>query len=365
MRPLALCLSLLTTLLLILAGCSESQDSSNAEATPEATPPEYPVTWRFALEEIEGSVQHAYAVALKEQVEALSDGKVELEVFPYGSLGTSIQLTELVRNGSVNLAFASPGHLANQIPEVGIFNLHYLFPDDEQTVRELLTSPELVGKFEPPYEKHNLKLLSFVPEGWMAWTANKALRSPADFQGIRFRTMTSDMAAESFRVYGAEPKQTPFSQVYNDLQLRKTDGQTNPIFAIEEMNFYEVQSTLTVARPAQFISSVVTNPEWFDALPENQKAWLESALEEVAETTWQIQKELNQVRLERMLEIAQIKVVQLTEEERAAFAKASAPARQAYVDSAGEFGADMLRWLSQTGNTFESQTPESASQNGS
>ncbi|WP_223794098.1 TRAP transporter substrate-binding protein DctP [Marinobacter sp. F4216] len=365
MRPLALCLSLLTTVMLIIAGCSESQEPSTSDANPDATPDEYPVTWRFALEEIEGSVQHAYAKALKELVETRSDGRVELEIFPYGSLGTSTQLTELVRNGSVNLAFASPGHLANRIPEVGVFNLHYLFPDDEKAIRNLLTSPELVTRFEPAYEKRNLKLLSFVPEGWMAWTANKPLKSPADFQGMRFRTMTSDLAAESFRVYGAEPKQTPFSQVYNDLQLRKTDGQTNPIFAIEEMNFYEVQSTLTLGRPAQFISSVVTNPEWLASLPDNQKALLEVALQDVAVIAWNTQRELNQSRLERMLEATQIKVVRLTDEERAAFAEASRPARQAYMDSAGTFGMELLDWLTQSGNTFESHSAASSTRNGS
>lgn len=364
MRHLALCLSLLTALLLTITGCSESQESSTSEANPDATPPEYPVTWRFALEEIEGSVQHAYAEALKEQIESVSDGKLELEVFPYGSLGTSTQLTELVRNGSVNLAFASPGHLANNIPEVGVFNLHYLFPDNEEAVRDLLTSPELVDQFQSPYEKRSLKLLAFVPEGWMAWTANKPLKSPSDFQGLRIRTMTSDLAAETFRAYGAEPTQTPYAQVYSDLQLNKTDGQTNPIFAIEEMNFYEVQSTLTLGRPAQFISSVVTNPEWFDALPEDQKAWLESALAEVADTSWQAQKELNQVRLEQMLEATQIKVVKLTEEERAVFAQASRPTRQSYVNSAGKFGAELLDWLTETGNTFESYSPDSAGGNG-
>lgn len=69
----------------------------------------------------------------------------------------------------------------------------------------------------------------------MTWTANKPLRSPADFQDLRIRTMTSDMAAASYRAYGAQPEQTPFSQVYTDLQLRKIDAQANPVFAIEEM----------------------------------------------------------------------------------------------------------------------------------
>ena len=357
-------LPFLAIVLLSMAGCSESESTSSGKATPETTPPEYPVTWRFALEEIEGSVQHAYAQALKETIEERSDGRILLDIFPYGSLGTSAQLTELAKNGSVQLAFASPGHLADQIPEVGVFTLHYLLSDNGNVNRQLLASPELLAMFETPYASRNLKLLAFVPEGWMTWTANQPLRSPADFQDLRIRTMTSDMAAASYRAYGAKPEQTPFSQVYTDLQLRKIDAQANPVFAIEEMEFYEVQSTLTIARPTQFIASLVTNRDWYLKLPEKQQQWLDSSLNEVAEIAWRSQEELNQARLETMLESEQLKVVELTEEERAAFAEASQPVRQNYINATGERGTEILKRIRQLVETLENQTPESASETG-
>lgn len=340
-------------LVIALAGCSDSQTDHGPEAAKAPEAPEYPVTWRFALEEIEGSVQHAYAEALKERIEERSEGKIEVDIFPYGSLGTSAQLTELVKNGSVSLAFASPGHLANTIPEVGLFTLHYVLPDDAEVTRQLLASPELLNLFEQPYADQNMKLLGFVPEGWMAWTANKALRTPDDFNGQRIRTMTSDMAEEAFRAYGAEPSQIPYSQVYSDLQLRKIDGQSNPVFAIEEMDFHEVQSTLTLARPAQFVSSVISNLEWYDSLPENQKQWLDNALKDVAEIAWKTQEELNQTRLEKMLEEGQLSVVRLTDAERKAFREASRPVRDIYLERTGESGQKILEKLLQLIEEFE------------
>ena len=339
--PLSLALAI------ALTGCSDSQTSGEDETADVPEPPDYPVTWRFALEEIEGSVQHAYAEALKERIEERSDGRIEIDIFPYGSLGTSAQLTELVRNGSISLAFASPGHLANTIPEVGLFTLHYVLPDDADVTREILASAELLELFESSYANQNMKLLGFVPEGWMAWTANKALRSPEDFTGQRIRTMTSDMAEETFRAYGAEPSQIPYSQVYSDLQLRKIDGQSNPVFAIEEMDFYEVQTTMTLARPAQFVASVVSNLEWYDALPENQQQWLDNGLKDVAQIAWETQEELNQTRLEQMLEGGHMKVVRLTDSEREAFREASMPVRDIYLERTGESGQRILGRLNQ------------------
>ncbi len=331
-----------TAAVMLLTGCSDNGDPA-AEQSSANGKPEYPVTWRFALEEIEGSVQHLYAQQFREQIEALSGGRIEVDVFPYGSLGTSAQLTELARNGSVNLAFASPGHLADTVPETGLFNLHFLLPEEQEPARRLLEAPAFMSAFEPAYHNAGLQLLGFVPEGWMTWTANSPLRTPADFQGLRFRTMTSETAAEAFRSYGADPVQTPFSQVYSDLQLGNIDGQSNPVFAIEEMGFHEVQNVMTMARASRFIASVVANEDWFAGLPSQEREWLQETIAQLSEEAWTIQEDLNKERLETILEQGGIRVVRLTEAERAAFRDASLPARQRFIELTGEKGQALIQ----------------------
>ncbi|NMT64539.1 TRAP transporter substrate-binding protein DctP [Marinobacter orientalis] len=347
---------LFAMVILLLAGCSDSP-SPTATTENEGAKPTYPVTWRFALEEIEGSVQHRYALELKERIEGIADGNILIDIFPYGSIGTSIQLTDLAREGSVHLAFASPGHLADVIPETGVFTLHFLLSDNETVNRNILASDELVQQFSKPYEEQHLELLGFVPEGWMVWTANRPLKTPADFDGLAFRTMTSEIAAEAYKAYGANPTPAPFSQVYSDLQLRRLDGQANPIFAIEEMGFYEVQSTMTFARPAQFVTSVVSNKEWFDALPEDQKRWLEEALDEVAPLVYEVQAELNASRLETIRQNSDIRTLELTEEERDRFREASLPVRDTFARIAGDRGKAILEQLIEMVDEAESEVP--------
>lgn len=342
---------------LLLAGCSDTP-SPTATGEDNEEKPTYPVTWRFALEEIEGSVQHHYALELKERIESISDSNILIDIFPYGSIGTSIQLTDLAREGSVHLAFASPGHLADVVPETGVFTLHFLLSDDENVNRDILASDELTQAFSTPYAEQNLQLHGFVPEGWMVWTANKPLKTPADFDGLAFRTMTSKISAEAYKAYGATPTPAPYSQVYSDLQLRRIDGQANPVFAIEEMGFYEVQNTMTFARPAQFVTSVVSNKEWFDALPDDQKRWLEDALDEVAPLAWEVQAELNARRLETIRQNSDIRTVELTEEERDRFRKASLPVRDTYARIAGERGEAILERLTKMVKKAESETPD-------
>jgi len=335
-----LCPVLLASLAL-LAGCSES---SGQETTNEsgATSSDYPTTWRFALEEIEGSFQHLYAKHLRDRIETISDGRIVVDVFPYSSLGTSTQLTELTANGSIDLAFASPGHLADRVPESGVFNLHFLLPEEADAAQSILQNPALTAELQPAYQASGLHLLGLVSEGWMAWTANKPLQTPGDFQELKFRTMTSKTAAQSFRAYGAEPVQTPYAEVYSDLQLHRIHGQSNPVFAIEEMGFHDVQSHMTLPKASRFVSSLIANPEWFAGLTERERQWLTDAVEDLSGQAWDIAQQLNQERLDTMVERGDIKLVTLSDQERAAFRKASQQARMEFIKATDEKGQTLL-----------------------
>ena len=81
--------------------------------------------WRFAIEETRGSVQDAYAQKFKEIVEDRTNGAVEVIIYPYGTLGTSDHVTELLAMGAVQFAMASPGHLGKLIPEVQALPVSY------------------------------------------------------------------------------------------------------------------------------------------------------------------------------------------------------------------------------------------------
>ncbi|TBW54316.1 DctP family TRAP transporter solute-binding subunit [Marinobacter halodurans] len=354
MRTLIRWLGSLTILMsFILVGCSDSgDDSANKEAntqqesssssSEQAAKSSDTVTWRFALEEIEGSVQDAYAKEFKKEVEKASDGNIKVEIYPYGSLGTSSQLTELVQQGAVELAFASPGHLASVIPEVGVFTLHFVLSDDNDVNKEVLSSDKVHDLFADRYNSQGLELLSIVPEGWMVWTGNKALRTPADFEDFKMRTMTSPILTESYKAYGANPTPMPYSEVYSGLQLKQIDGQVNPIFAIEEMSFYEVQNYMTMAHHAQFISTVIAGKDWYDGLPDDQRKILDDARDNLVDYIYKKQEEFNQKRLDKIKENSDIKIITLTDEQREAFRKASMPVRDIYIKEAGDRGKKVL-----------------------
>lgn len=365
----------LTGLVLLLAmaflyGCSDSGESTSEQEgqsqeemdrDEELAQKRESDTWRFALEEVEGSVQDAYAQEFKNRIEKRTDGGVTVEVYPYGTLGTSSQLTELLQNGAVEIAFASPGHLADAIPEVGIFTLHFVLSEDPDVNRAILSDPEVYGLFQPLYQEQDLRLLDIIPEGWMVWSGDKALRSPEDFEGFKIRTMTSPILVESYKAYGANPTPMPYSEVYSGLQLEAIDGQVNPIFAIEEMSFYEEQDVLTSARHAQFISTLATGNKWFNSLPEKRQELVMDVRDNMVSWIDEKQREYNEDRRQTILDAGGTEWVELTEEERKVFRDASKDVRQIYLEQAGEKGQKILDTVLQK---TQSKEKEMASDDG-
>lgn len=301
--------------------------------------------WKFAIEEISGSVQDKYAQEFKRLIEEKSGGDVTVTIYPYGALGTSADLTELVTQGAIEFANASPGHLGTMVPEIQVFSLTYLLSDNNEANKKVLTeSPIIYDTLGDDFEKKGLKLLTMYPEGEMVWTTNRKITKPADFDNFKMRVMVSPMLIEAYKAFGASPTPMPYGEVYGGLQLKQIDGQVNPIFAIEEMKFYEVTDYMIWAGQQQFTTTVVTNSDWYNAdISDEQRKMIDETIDELGDYIFKIQEKYNTERLEKIKEAKpDMKMIELTPEQRDAFREASMPARDQFVEMVGPRGKEIL-----------------------
>lgn len=314
-------------------------------------------TWRFALEEIEGSVQDQYAQKFAEEISSRTNGDVTVQVYPYGALGTSQDLTELTANGSLQFAFASPGHLATMVPGMGVFNLPYLLSQRDEVNKQVLTDGTVVyERLAPQLEERNLKLITMFPEGDMVWTSNKEIRTPEDASNVKMRVMTSPILTDSYRAMGFSPTPMPYGEVYGGLQLGQIDAQVNPVFAIEEMKFYEVQDYMIWAGQQQFTTSVVAHQGFYEGLSDDRRAMVDEVVAELNDYIFEVQNTFNQERLETIkAEKPGITMIELTEDERAAFRERAMAARDTFVEMTGDEGRAIMEALQQEINQVEQE----------
>ncbi len=300
--------------------------------------------WKFAIEEIPGSIMDAYAQEFKSRIEAATNGEITVTVFPMGTLGTPTETVEQAADGVIQFTNVSIGNLGTVVPESQVFLLPYLLPSDPQKISNILSSSKTIyGSLNEDFQKRGLEIMTMYSEGPQVWTTNREIRTPEDFDNFKMRVMVSPILVETYENMGASPTPLPFGEVFGALQMGTVDGQVNPIPTIEEMKFYEVTSHLIWAGEQELVTTVVASSDWFASLGPDRQKLVRDTMAGMTGFIDGVVTDFNQKRLD-IIKGAKpdIRLVVLTEEERDAFRERSAGTAATYVDTVGSRGQELL-----------------------
>jgi len=292
-------------------------------------------TWKYSLEEAIDEVQGVYATHFKEYIEANSDHTVE--IFPYGTLGESDDTTELTQMGALQFSTASPGFMGKVIPELQVFLLPYVLPEDHAVLADFYKTSETINSMlAAKYEDVSLHLVDMYPEGEVVMTTQEPVTSPADLDGVKIRVMTTPMLVETYRAFGATPTPLPWGEVYGALQTNIIQGQENPMFFVESTKMYEVTDHITYTGHNNFTTAVIANKVFYEGLSDEDKALVSDAADAAYDYIIEYQKGLTERAEAAILEAKpSMGVTVLTDEQRAPFREAAEQVKEAFVEEVG------------------------------
>lgn len=302
-------------------------------------------TWRYAFEEAMDEVQGKFAQKFKEEIEANSDHEVQL--FPFGTLGESDSIMEQTQSGILQFVDQSPGFTGALIPEAQVFFVPYLLPQDTETLATFFKESKAINEMFPPlYAEQGLELLTMFPEGEVMMTTTEPVSGPADLDEVKFRVMTNPLLVESYKAFGATPTPLPWGEVYGALQTGIIQGQENPAFFIESTKMYEVTDHITRAGHNNFTTAVMANKDFFDDLPEEDKALVNNAIDAAFEYIIEYQDGLTEASLEKIMEAKpSMTITTLTEEERAPFMATADSVEAEFLEIGGDQAGAILEQL--------------------
>ena len=298
-----------------------------------AAAPKY--QWRLACETIAGSIADIYAQEFARLLKEKSNGDIQLDIFHSGTLGTPTEMFELTLNGAVEFCLTGPSQSSSIVPENQIMGLQFLFSDDPIVNRDFFAQSKALNvMLNDIYRQKGLSVLSYFTEGAMFWTANKPIRTPDDFKGVKIRVMPSELLVETYRAYGAYPTPLSFSELYSGLQLNVVEGQENAPATIQEMKFMDVQKYLIGSRHNMYVMQHLVNVGFLDSLPEDVRRIVLDSVDEVRPYIHDVQEELNKTRLQMMIDDFKPgqEYYDLTHEERAAFQEIAKKADAKYFE---------------------------------
>ncbi|HDQ05059.1 MAG TPA: C4-dicarboxylate ABC transporter substrate-binding protein [Deltaproteobacteria bacterium] len=228
---------------------------------------------KMASEEIEGDFMTVWARNFSDHMKEWSGGKIQIDVYPYGTLGATGDINELAQMGIVQFVFSDHAWISSFVPQAQALALNYLFPTER--VPEVLDWMARDGEFLPlleeAFRQRNMVPVAVMFEGWQWVSSKKKIKSLDDMRGLKLRVMSSKLLVEAYKAYGAAPTPMTYGEVYSGLQMGLIDAQVNPLFAAQSMKFYEVQDYFVQLKSEPFIGIPTANRDFFDKLPQDVK----------------------------------------------------------------------------------------------
>lgn len=280
----------------------------------------------------EKNAVHVFAQNLKDLVEEKTGGELKINLYPNSMLGDEEARMEQTM-AAPNLNIASFTGVSPLAPEIFVSAIPFMFSDFE-AARRFFDEGEYWQSLTKTFrERTGVEILAVVEEGgFLAFTNSKrAIRTPEDFKGLRFRAMDPSQVA-LYESFGASGTPIPWTEVYMALRTGVADGQMNPPMYIILGSLHEVQKYLTLANIQYSDQFLVANGAFLDSLPENvRKAFDEAVQEANAKARADNERQVN-ARIQFLAD-AGMEVIHLTDDEMAQFRRLAQPS--------------YMRWLSE------------------
>jgi TRAP-type C4-dicarboxylate transport system substrate-binding protein len=331
---------------LLFAGCSAPADTEEpgddpgeGEATEESL---FDQTYevRLASEEVEGDPMTHWGKEFAAAMEEWSEGKFNIDVYPYGTIGENRDINELCQLGVVEFVYSCHGWINTFVPEASVVGLHYMWPQ-EKTVEcfdYVMKNGTFMEYLEQAFRREGMVPLGVALHDWQWITSNKPINTVDDMKDLVIRVMGSEMLSASYKAYGSNPTALAYGEIYSGLQTGLIEAQVQPCYAQVSMKFYEVQDYMTLTYGEPFVGIPCINAQFYDSLPEEvqdyMKDWWADALVPLGEwTAERREKELEEIKDD-------INLVELDEEAIDGFREA---AMQSHEDFKNDLGGPLAK----------------------
>jgi tripartite ATP-independent transporter DctP family solute receptor len=284
--------------------------------------------FKYANTQSEQHPRSQSMLRFKEDLEAASSGRIEVELYFDGVLGTEAEVLDMVRLGTVQGCRGGLFERAN--PMFLLYTLPFLFTDADDMTKLIR------GPYGRAINEGALENGFYIPAtgvaGGMRNVTNsvRPIYTVEDIRGLKMRTPPIDMTIRTFEALGANPQQVAYTETYMALSTGVVDGQENPFSNIVDMKFYEQQEYLSLLNWQVHPDPLYVNPDWYDSLPSD----LQEVFDLVAVQTMMYSDEIWLASETGYLDILRdhLQVNSLSAEAHAEFVEAVQPVWQYYID---------------------------------
>lgn len=271
----------------------------------------------------------------------LTKGKVKVEVYPNSQLYKDKEEMEALQLGSVQMLAPSLSKFAPLgVKEFEVFDLPFIF--DDYTDLHAVTQGPVGAKLLKKLESRGITGMAYWDNGFKVMSANKPLKTPDDYKGLKMRIQSSKVLDAQMRSVGALPQVLAFSETYQALQTGVVDGTENPPSNLYTQKMHEVQKHLSLTNHGYLGYAVVVNKKFWDGLPADIRASLTKAMAEATQVANDVAKKDNEDALEKVKASGKTVIYKPTIGERFLLKKAMVPVHKQMYSRIGQETLDEI-----------------------
>ena len=244
---------------------------------------------KFAFQNQKGHPQAEGAQKFADLVAQKTGNKIQVKLFPGGTLGGDLQTVSALQGGTVEMTVLNAGILTAQVKEFAVFDFPFLFANAQEV--DAVTDGPIGRNLLARLADKNLIGLGYWDLGFRNLTNSKRpINKVEDIAGLKIRVIQSPIYIDMFNALGAAATPMPFPEVYPALEQKAIDGQENPFTLIRTSKFYEVQKHLAVTRHVYNPQALLISRKLWDALSADEKRVITEAAAEATKFQRQLSR---------------------------------------------------------------------------
>jgi tripartite ATP-independent transporter DctP family solute receptor len=236
-------------------------------------------TIKFGLNSPEGHPAVAGMQKFADAVAAKSGGKIKVQLFLNGTLGSDQATLSSIKGGTVEMAVMNSGILASEVKALTVFDFPFLFANGKEA--DAIVDGPIGQKMHASLQDKGVVGLAYWELGFRNITNSKRpLIKVEDIDGLKLRVIPNVINVDWVKALGANPTPMPFPEVYAALEQKAIDGQENPISVIAANKFWEVQKYVALTNHQYNPQSVIFSKKVWDTLSATEQKIIQDSADE-------------------------------------------------------------------------------------
>lgn len=280
-------------------------------------------------------------VLFEKEVEERTGGAIDVEIYDSATLYKDKEVPAAVGSGSIEAGVASLTRYVGDAPVVDVFYMPFLFNTEEKVRAAVAEGSPVREILEAEIAKTGGQVLYWQAYGGaILLSQGGPIRTPADMKGKKARVFGKTLG-DFVTAAGGAPTLISGSEQYLAYQRGTVDVGMTGVSGVKSRKLWEVMDTITKTNHADIEFVVVVNSDWWDGLDAETQGHIRDAAK-VAQDD--VRDRMSQIEADAYAAAEEngMTIVELTDEELAAWQAVAKPVYDRYLEATGDAGKKIL-----------------------